>query len=101
MRSWTSTSPPLAFAPCRPDGVVETNAIAVIHEAIQAEMERGYEPPADAEVIAYAIVRMGESFLYSDAARGFRGDFDRLRSVYAALLGASRAQNHSEARPGS
>jgi AcrR family transcriptional regulator len=84
-----------------PDGVVETNVIAVIHEAIQAEMERGYEPPAEAEVIAYAIVRMGESFLYADAARGFRGDFERLRSVYAALLGASCAQNHPEARPGS
>jgi hypothetical protein len=30
---------------------------------------------------------MGESFLYADASRGFRGDFDRLRAVYAALLG--------------
>jgi hypothetical protein len=38
-------------------------------------------------VIAYAIVRMGESFLYADASSGFRGDFDRLRDVYAALLG--------------
>jgi hypothetical protein len=39
-------------------------------------------------VVAYAIVRMAESFLYADAASGFRGDFDRLRPVYAALLGA-------------
>ncbi len=83
------------------DGVVEPQVVALIHEIIEAEIGRGYEPPADAEVIAYAIVRMGESFLYADAASGFRGDFDRLRSVYAALLGAGRKGGHSETRPGS
>ena len=38
-------------------------------------------------MLAYAIVRMGESFLYAGAPSGFQGDFDRLRDVYAALLG--------------
>jgi AcrR family transcriptional regulator len=71
------------------DGVVEPRVVALLQEMIEAEMARGYEPPTDASVIAYAIVRMGESFLYADAASGFRGDFSRLRSVYAALLGAS------------
>ncbi len=71
------------------DGVVEPQVVAVLQEMIEAEVARGYEPPAEAAVIAYAIVRMGESFLYADAARGFRGDYDRLRPVYAALLGAS------------
>ncbi len=78
-----------------PDGVVEPQVIALIREMIETEMDRGYEPPADAEVIAYAIVRMGESFLYADAASGFRGDFHRLRSVYATLLGAGPARDHS------
>jgi AcrR family transcriptional regulator len=72
------------------DGLVEPRVVAVLEQTIEAEMERGYEPPAEAAVMAYAIVRMGESFLYADAGRGFRGDFDRLRAVYAALLGASR-----------
>jgi AcrR family transcriptional regulator len=72
------------------DGLVEPRVVALLQEMIEAEMERGYEPPAEAPVIAYAIVRMGESFLYADAASGFRGDFDRLRPVYAALLGASQ-----------
>ena len=72
------------------DGQVEPRVVALLQETIEAEMQRGYEPPAEAPVIAYAIVRMGESFLYADAASGFRGDFDRLRPVYAALLGASR-----------
>jgi hypothetical protein len=39
---------------------------------------------------------MGESFLYADAVSRFRGDFDRLRSVYAALLGASPARGRPE-----
>lgn len=70
------------------DGAVEPQVVALLQEMIEAEMERGYDPPADAAIIAYAIVRMAESFLYADAAGGFRGDFDRLRPVYAALLGA-------------
>jgi AcrR family transcriptional regulator len=72
------------------DGLVEPRVVALLQATIEAEMERGYEPPAEAALIAYAIVRMGESFLYADAASGFRGDFDRLRPVYAALLGASQ-----------
>lgn len=68
-------------------GPVEPQVVALIKEEIDAELARGYAPPADPEVLAYAIVRMGESFLYADASNGFRGDFDRLRDVYAALLG--------------
>lgn len=69
------------------DGIVEPRVVALIKEAIDAEVARGYAPPADPDVLAYAIVRMGESFLYADASSGFQGDFDRLRDVYAALLG--------------
>jgi AcrR family transcriptional regulator len=69
------------------DGPVEPHVVALIQESIDEEVARGYRPPADPAVLAYAIVRMGESFLYADASSGFRGDFDRLREVYAALLG--------------
>jgi AcrR family transcriptional regulator len=68
-------------------GPVEPQVVALIKEAIDAEVARGYAPPADPDILAYAIVRMGESFLYADASSGFQGDFDRLRGVYAALLG--------------
>ena len=37
--------------------------------------------------LAYAIVRLAESFLYNDAIVGIRGDTERLREVEAALLG--------------
>ena len=39
-------------------------------------------------MLAYAIVRLGEAFLYNDAIVGIRGDTDRLREIEAALLGA-------------
>jgi AcrR family transcriptional regulator len=71
------------------DGIVEPRVVELINEAIDGEVARGYRPPADPDVIAYAIVRMGESFLYADASSGFRGDFGRLRHVYAALLGVT------------
>jgi AcrR family transcriptional regulator len=68
-------------------GPVEPHVVTLVQESIDEEVARGYQPPADPAVLAYAIVRMGESFLYADASSGFRGDFDRLREVYAALLG--------------
>jgi AcrR family transcriptional regulator len=70
------------------DGVVEPQVVDLIRETIEAEVLRGYEPPADPGVVAYAIVRMAESFLYADASSGFQGNYNRLRAVYAALLGA-------------
>jgi AcrR family transcriptional regulator len=69
--------------------LVEPRVVALIEEMIEEEVARGYAPPADPGVVAYAIVRIAESFLYADAAAGFRGDFGRVRAVYAALLGVS------------
>jgi hypothetical protein len=43
-----------------------------------------------ASALAYAIVRLGEAFLYNDTVAGIRGDVDRLREVEAALLGCKR-----------
>jgi AcrR family transcriptional regulator len=71
------------------DGVVEPRVVELIRGMIEQEVGRGYEPPMDPGVVAYAIVRIAESFLYTDASNGFQGDFGRLRDVYAALLGVS------------
>jgi AcrR family transcriptional regulator len=73
------------------DGVVQPRAVACITTMIEAEATAGqYEPTADPETLAYAIVRLAEAFLYNDAATGIRGDHARLREVQAALLGAPR-----------
>jgi AcrR family transcriptional regulator len=69
-------------------GIVQPRAVALVREMIEAEESAGaYEPPADPEALAYAIVRLCEAFLYNDAAIGIRGDYERLRQVEAALLG--------------
>jgi AcrR family transcriptional regulator len=73
------------------DGVVQPRAIAMIESLIEAEASAGtFDPPADPQTLAYAIVRLAEAFLYNDAAIGIRGDHQRLRDVQAALLGVAR-----------
>lgn len=73
------------------DGGVQPRSVARITELIATEAAAGrYDPPADPETLAYAIVRLAEAFLYNDAAFGIRGDHARLREVEAALLGVPR-----------
>jgi AcrR family transcriptional regulator len=78
------------------EGVVQRRSVALITQMIEAEAVAGrYEPTADPETLAYAIVRLCEAFLYNDAAFGIRGDHERLREVEAALLGVP----HAAAKP--
>jgi AcrR family transcriptional regulator len=72
------------------DGIVQPRAVACVGELIRAEASAGtFDPPAEPDALAYAIVRLAEAFLYNDAAIGIRGDHRRLREVQAALLGAT------------
>jgi AcrR family transcriptional regulator len=73
------------------DGAVQPRGVACVTELIAAEAAAGrFDPPADPQTLAYAIVRLAEAFLYNDAAFGIRGDHARLREVEAALLGVPR-----------
>jgi AcrR family transcriptional regulator len=83
------------------NGVVQPRGVACITELIEAEVKAGrYEPPAEPETLAYAIVRLAEAFLYNDAAIGIRGDHARLREVEAALLGIPARTRRTTKRPG-
>ena len=67
---------------------LQPHMVARIAGLIQEEVDAGrYEPPVDVQTLGYAIVKLAEAFLFSDAAAGMRGDVDRLREVEAALLG--------------
>jgi AcrR family transcriptional regulator len=69
-------------------GVVQSRVVASIQSLIEVEVREGaFVPSIPADVLAYAIVRLGEAFLYNDALIGIRGDTERLRQVEAALLG--------------
>jgi AcrR family transcriptional regulator len=83
-------------------GVVEPRAVACIQALIEEEVARGYEPPADPETLAFALVHLRHAFLWNDATSGVRGDYARLRDVSAALLGIPtkpRARRHRPAKP--
>ncbi|MGO9322114.1 MAG: QsdR family transcriptional regulator [Solirubrobacteraceae bacterium] len=70
-------------------GVVQPRVVACIERLIDAEVRAGeFHPPTPPEVLAYAMTRLGEAFLYNDALAGIRGDTERLYQVQAALLGA-------------
>jgi AcrR family transcriptional regulator len=71
-------------------GIIQPRVVAAVERLIRAEIEAGAFTPAVApSSLAYAIVRLAESFLYNDAIFGIRGDVERLREVEAALLGVS------------
>jgi len=70
-------------------GVVQPRVTDAIARLIYAEIEAGsFSSSIAPSTLAYAIVRLAESFLYNDAIVGIRGDTERLREVEAALLGA-------------
>jgi len=70
-------------------GLVQPRLVSAIQRLIEDEVHAGaYLAPIAPEVLAYAIVRLGEAFLYNDALAGIRGDTERLQQVEAALLGA-------------
>ena len=72
-------------------GIVQPRMVAAVERVICAEVDAGTFAPAVApESLAYAIVRLAESFLYNDAIIGIRGDTERLREVEAVLLGVDR-----------
>jgi AcrR family transcriptional regulator len=69
-------------------GMVQPHSVERITALIEEEVRTGsYVPPVEPATLAYAIVRLGEAFLFNDAAAGMRGDVDRLRDVEAAILG--------------
>ena len=71
-------------------GKVHPRMVQLIGELIEQEERAGrYSGPVDTETLAYAIVRLAEAFLFSDAVAGVRSDVNRLAEVEAALLGLS------------
>ena len=80
-------------------GVIEPRAVACIQALIEEEIASGYEPPTDPATLAYALVHLRHAFLWNDATNGVRGDYERLRSVQAALLGIPSKPRRPRTRP--
>jgi AcrR family transcriptional regulator len=74
----------------RSDGIVQPRVVAAIRGVIEDEVSAGrFKPPTSSATLAYAVVRLGEAFLYSDSPAALSGDVERLREVEAALLGVA------------
>jgi AcrR family transcriptional regulator len=84
----------------RSDGIVQPRVVASIRRLIEDEVDAGrFEPPTSPATLAYAVVRLGEAFLYSDAPAALSGGVERLREVEAALLGVAPQKNASRTSP--
>jgi AcrR family transcriptional regulator len=68
-------------------GVVQPRMVAAVQGMIEAEQRAGFRTALAPDLLAYAIVRLAEAFLYNDAVAGVAGDTERLRQIEAALLG--------------
>lgn len=69
------------------DGHVQPRSVGHMLTILEDERRvHRYTPPADPAVLAYAIVRLVEAFLYNDAVAGIRRDTEGLRVVLEALL---------------
>lgn len=69
-----------------PDGIVQPRMVATVQQLIQEEIQRGFKPTLDSDLLAYAIVRLAEAFLYRDVSMGVAAETGRLRQLEAALL---------------
>ena len=71
------------------DGPVQNRMIAVARELLAEQVEAGKLAPAlDLDTLAYLMVRVAESFLYSDVITGSEPDVDKAVEVVRVLLHA-------------
>jgi hypothetical protein len=52
--------------------------------------DSGYEPPLDAETLAYLLVRIGESFIFNNLITGAAPDLEKAVQASRVLLHAPR-----------
>jgi AcrR family transcriptional regulator len=66
---------------------VQSRTIALNQQLIEQEMKSGaLKLPIDAHTMAYALVRIGESFLYADLIAGEKPDLDKAVAILRLML---------------
>ena len=71
------------------EGPVQGRMTAIARELLAAQVEAGtLEPALDVDTLAYVMVRVAESFLYSDVIAGSEPDVDKAVEVVRVLLHA-------------
>lgn len=69
------------------DGPVQKTTIACHQRLLEEEMQKGHlQLPVDAHTMAYALVRVAESFLYADLIAGEEPDLDKADKILQLML---------------
>ena len=83
-----------------PRGRVQTGVVAFVEATLRRDMdEHGYVPIADPADLAFALVRLGESFLYADVLASRQPDADAANRIQQALLEGTRAAVDTTRKP--
>jgi AcrR family transcriptional regulator len=70
-----------------PDGGVQPRTVAKLAELYREEQEAGtFQPRVEPDALAYAVVRVTESFIYNDALLTIEPGMERAAAIVAALL---------------
>jgi AcrR family transcriptional regulator len=79
---------------------MQRRSIAAVRELLDEQVEAGaLEPPLDLDSLAYLIVRIVESFLYSDVITGTEPDVGKAADAIHALLHAPPTARRSRRHP--
>jgi AcrR family transcriptional regulator len=71
----------------RSDGGVQPRVVAAIGEILQQEADRGnLDVPIDLSELAYALVRLGETYVYSRVLTGERADLTNVEALIKLVL---------------
>ncbi len=73
-----------------PAGPVQPRVVAFVEAVLRRDMAEGYQPVIEAGDLAYALVRLGESFLYADVLADRHPDVATADRLQQALLKATR-----------
>lgn len=74
-----------------PVGPVQPRVVAFVEQVLRQDVDEGYQPIIDAGDLAYALVRLGESFLYADVLAARHPDVEAADRLQQVLLQAGRA----------
>jgi len=76
-----------------PRGRIQPGVVGAIEEALRWDMEEfGLDPIIEPEDLAYALVRIGESFLYADALAARKPDVEKANRLQRALIEGARPE---------
>lgn len=74
-----------------PAGPVQPRVVAFVEDVLRQDMADGYQPLIDPADLAYALVRLGESFLYADVLADRHPDVVAADRLQQALLRAAHS----------